>query len=61
MSDADEVFDSDAVDEFSEPEELDFDISDFVLEDDDELNGVLFELKVKEFLLHLNLNLRFII
>lgn len=40
----DGVFDNDADDEFNEPDELDFEMSDLVLADDDELNDVLFEL-----------------
>lgn len=45
LSDEDEVFDSDADVEFSEPDELDFEMSDFVLVDDEELNRLLFELE----------------
>lgn len=44
----DEVFDNDANDEFSEVDELDFEMSDFAFVDVDELNGMLFELKVKD-------------
>lgn len=42
----DDVFDTDEDDEFSEPDELDFDIN-LVLVDDDELNVVLFELRIE--------------
>lgn len=40
----DEFFDTDADEEFNEPDELDFEMNDFELVDDDELNVVLFEL-----------------
>lgn len=43
----DEDFDSDVDEEFSEPDELDFEMRDLELAEDDELNVVLFELEMR--------------
>lgn len=56
LSDADEVFDNDVDDEFSEPDELDLEIRVLVLVDDEVLNGVLFELKSKEIMVLMTLH-----